>query len=777
MKLGAARISIIYLIVSCLWIILSDLALFLFHGLLSHSALHIIISAKGLVFVAITCLLIWQLIKQSNKRLNDNERQYRLMYEGSPLPKWIYDLNTLKFISVNEAAIDWYGYSREQFLSMTILDIRPPEDKQKVIESIKTVSSNLKHSGTWTHYKADGTIIFVTITSQKITFNNKPHVIVTVQDVTDNINYEIELKKLNNDLNEQKLRLVETQQIAKIGGWEFYVENKHLVWSDEMYIITEVQPNPELNLYDLYVQQIHPEDRQAMVEGLNALLTTGKQLNVTHRISLLSRQIRYVRQMARLEYKNNVPYKVIGSTQDITELKQMEIERNKYLFSLEDTLNNINEGFYALDKDLRFTKINKKFELETSIISENIIGKKLEEVFPGIIKKVTYQQYQKVLAERVSVHFEAYWRHFNKWHEVEAYPTEDGIAVYFNDITEKKEKDLQLQKAVERYETVAKATQDVIYDYDIVNDNLTFHTDATELIKCFPHDIGNDIKWWRSLLHPDDIPAVLESQHTAITNLETNWRCEYRMLCDGEYRYVYSQGYYIYNEDRQAVRLIGAVKDIDDLKRVNEENERLAGIITRINNMVVVMDTFHRINWVNKAFEEYTGYTYNEVIGKCPGDFLGGDRMSKVTLQEVFDRKERLETFAVDIKHYLKNGTVQWVNVEYTPLFNNCDKYIGYIAVHKNITERKEKEEKIYKQNKILQEISWLSSHEIRKPVASILGLAYLAKNADSVEKDEIVAMIETCAEELDGIVHTITDKISNELYMSKNSIEIQELI
>jgi PAS domain S-box-containing protein len=777
MKLGPVRISVIYFIVSCLWITLSDKALFLFRGMLSPDAILVISSAKGLVFVIITCILLWQLIKNNNKRLNENDRQYRLMYEGSPLPKWIYELETLKFVSVNEAAIDWYGYSREQFLSMTILDIRPPEDKQKVIESIKTVSSNLKHSGTWTHYKANGTIIFVAITSQQITFNNKPHVIVTVQDVTDNINYEIELKKLNNDLNEQKRKLSETQQIAKIGGWEFYVENKKLVWSDEMYIITEVQPHPQLNLYDLYVQQIHPEDRSAMIDGMNTLLSTGKHLNVTHRISLLSGQIRYVRQMARLEYKHNVPYKVIGSTQDITELKQMEIERNKFLFSLEDTLNNINEGFYALDKDLRFTKINKKFELETGIISENIIGRKLEEVFPGIVKKVTYQQYQKVLTERVSVKFEAYWRHFNKWHEVEAYPTEDGIAVYFNDITEKKEKDLQLQKAVERYETVAKATQDVIYDYDIVNDNLTFHTDATELIKCFPYDIGNDIKWWRSLLHPEDIPAVLESQHKAITNLETNWRCEYRMLCDGEYRYVYSQGYYIYNDDRQAVRLIGAVKDIDDLKRVNEENKRLAGIITRINNMVVVMDTDHRINWVNKAFEDYTGYTYEEVKGNYPKEFLGGDRILKDTLQEVYDRKKRLETFAVDVKHYLKNGSIQWVNAEYTPLFDNCGKHTGYIAVHKNITERKEKEEKIYKQNKILQEISWLSSHEIRKPVASILGLAYLAKNADSVEKDEIVAMIETCAEELDVIVHTITDKISNELYMSKNSIEIQELI
>jgi len=777
MKLVPARISILYFIVSCLWITLSDKMLFLFGGLLSHNELEVIGSAKGLVFVAVTCLLLWLLIKHSDKRLTENDRQYKLMYEGSPLPKWIYDLNTLNFVSVNEAAIQCYGYSREDFLNMSILDIRPSTDRLKVMESAKTVSNDLKYSGTWTHIKADGTTLFVVITSQKIILDKKPHVIVTVQDVTDNINLELELKKLNNDLIEQKHKLSETQQIAKVGGWEFYIVDRHLVWSDEMYIITGVKPNPQLNLYDLYLQQIHPDDRANMLDNINNLLATGEPLHVSHRIMMLNGQTHYVRQMARLEYKNNAPYKVIGSTQDITELKQMELERNKYLFSLEDTLNNINEGFYALDKDLRFTKINKKFELETGLTGRDVLGKKLEDIFPGIVNKITYQQYVKVLEERVSVNFEAYWRHFSKWHEVEAYPTEDGIAVYFNDISEKKEKDLQLQQAVNRYETVAKATQDVIYDYDIVNDNLNFYTDASQLIRCLPKHVGNTIKWWRSLLHPDDLPAAIESQQKANANFETNWRCEYRMLCDGVYRYVYSQGYYIYNEHNEPIRLVGAVKDIDDLKRANEENQRLAGIITRINNMVVVTDADNLINWVNKAFEEYTGYAFEELVGKCPGDFLGGDQLSAETLQEVVSRKACLETFAVDVKHFLKNGLVQWVNVEYTPLFTDSDKHTGYIAVYKNITERKEKEEKIHQQNKALQEISWLSSHEIRRPVASILGLAYLAKNADQEEKDEIITMLNSCAEELDGIVHHINDKISTELYIGKNGIDVQELV
>src|SRR5205823_6130905 len=113
-------------------------------------------------------------------------------------------------------------------------------------------------------------------------------------------------------------------------------------------------------------------------------ISTGKELNVTHRITFADGYCRYVRQVARLEYKEDKPYKVIGSVQDITELKVMELEKNKYLYSLEDTLNTMNEGFYALNRDMVITQANRHFEKETGMCNTYTIGKKFTEVFPGI---------------------------------------------------------------------------------------------------------------------------------------------------------------------------------------------------------------------------------------------------------------------------------------------------------------------------------------------------------------------------------------------------------
>lgn len=714
--------------------------------------------------------MLRQLIRLGNKRLSESEVQYRSMYEGSIIPMWIYDPDTLKFVSVNNAAVMNYGYSQEQFLQMAVYDIGLDADRERILKSVKGAQSHVRHDGVWTTLKANGIPVIVNITSQPVKVNGKVCNLVTAYDITDKISYEEKLERLNDELKAGKEKLSETQQLAKVGGWEFYVETKQLVWSAEMYMIMQIKPDEHHNLYSLYMQQVYPEDRQLMAEAINDVFKAGKPLDLTLRVKLFDDSTCYIRHLGKAEFKNGKPYKITGSTQDITEIKKLEIERNKYLVSFENTLNNINEGFYTLNRDLALTKVNKRFELESGLSASEIIGRRLVDIYPGIESRLTYKQYQKVLSEQVSLKFEAYWRHFKKWYAVSVYPIEDGLAVYFNDITDRVEKDIRLEQAVTRYETVAKATHDVIYDYEIASDKLVFYTDVTSLLEITPDKVGNTKPWWRSFVHPDDVNSIATTQRQAMAKGETNWHSEYRLRVDADrYKYVFSQGYIIYNDDREPVRIVGAVKDIDEFKRINEENKRLAEIITKINNMVVVMDAEHRITWINKAFEDYIGYTLEEVKGKQPNEFLGGPLIDYNTVAEIFERKGRLETFSLDVKHYLKSGVTQWVNVEYTPMFNDSGQHTGYIAVHRNITERKKREDQIFNQNKILQEISWSSSHEIRKPVASILALSQLANDPDETkERDQIINMIGKCAQELDSIVHNISNKVNNELLSGK---------
>lgn len=762
MKKGAFGIAFAYLLISLLWIMFSDRLLFYFEKILSPDQYLWLSLGKGCLFVMVTAIALYALIKSEDRKLKQSEKQYRSMYESNPNPMWIYEPGTLRFISVNDAAIAVYGYSADEFKQRTILDIRPAEDKESVISSAERLESKFNHSGTWRHIKKDGQLIYVNITSHKIRFNKKPHIMVMVRDMTERVEFEQALEKVNRELLEEKHKLSETQLLSRVAGWEFYPAENRLIWSDEVYRIAGLNRDDSRDAFDIYVQHIFPEDRPLMINALQELIHTGKQLDVTHRITALDGTTRYIRQLARVESSGEQQLKIAGSLQDITELKQLELERNRYLYSFEHTLNSITDCFFELDSEMKITRVNDTFRELVKTDRSGIIGTSIFEFFPKNENKF-YPVYQKALEERVIVRHEDYSVILQRWLRMAAYPTDEGVAVYFSDITEDKLKDERLKEAVERYELVAQATRDVVYDLDIVANKLIYNTSLTHLVQIPHEDISYELEWWRSLIHPDDVAEVVSSQERISGAGLTNWECEYRLDCGkGEYKYVMDQGYFVYNSQKQPVRLIGAVRDIDALKRSTQENKRLARIIKQVNNMVLITDALRTVQWVNNAFVELTGYVLDEVKNKIPIEFLIGP--GHPGFETIIQKQEEREAFAIDTVIFTKKGTQVWVSAQLTPAYDEENAFQGYIIVCQDITYRKEKEEEINRQNRLLREVAWISSHEIRRPVATMLGLVNLLDTAeDDNEQKEVFPKLRECAREMDSMVHEIHRRIETE--------------
>ncbi|MDQ3684155.1 MAG: PAS domain S-box protein [Acidobacteriota bacterium] len=122
--------------------------------------------------------------RQAEDRLRESEERYRMLFEGNPQPMWVYDLDTFAFLAVNDAALYHYGYSREEFLAMTIKDIRPPEDVPALIESVAKMHRGLSTPRTWRHRKKDGQIIDVEITSGEVNFDGHRARLVLATDIT-----------------------------------------------------------------------------------------------------------------------------------------------------------------------------------------------------------------------------------------------------------------------------------------------------------------------------------------------------------------------------------------------------------------------------------------------------------------------------------------------------------------------------------------------------------------------------------------------------------------
>jgi len=122
--------------------------------------------------------------KQAERLLRDRESSFRSLFAGNPLPMWIYDVETLRFLEVNEAAIAQYGYTEEEFLAMRIADIRPAEDLPRLQEYIVSPRGSFRHAGEWRHRRKSGQIIDVDITSHTIEIAGRAAVLVVARDVT-----------------------------------------------------------------------------------------------------------------------------------------------------------------------------------------------------------------------------------------------------------------------------------------------------------------------------------------------------------------------------------------------------------------------------------------------------------------------------------------------------------------------------------------------------------------------------------------------------------------
>lgn len=120
----------------------------------------------------------------TENELKKREEIYRFMFANNPQPMWIYDLETLAFLEVNHAAIGHYGYSRKEFLSMTLKDIRPPEDIPALLKDVELTKRKYNPAGEWRHLKKNGELIYVEIISHSITFNNSKARHVLVKDIT-----------------------------------------------------------------------------------------------------------------------------------------------------------------------------------------------------------------------------------------------------------------------------------------------------------------------------------------------------------------------------------------------------------------------------------------------------------------------------------------------------------------------------------------------------------------------------------------------------------------
>ncbi len=206
------------------------------------------------------------------------DSNFRLLFTGNPLPMWVYDLETLAFLEVNDAAVTRYGYSHQEFLQLRISDIRPQEDNQRLLADVRQPRPALQHSAEWRHRLRDGRLIDVEITSHTLEFRGRPAALVVVHDVTDRKQAEAALRRSE----ARKAAILESalDSIVTIDCEGRVVDFNPAAERTFGYKFGEVAGRPIAELI------IPPDLRQAHRNGLARYRLTGKHVVLNRRIEL-----------------------------------------------------------------------------------------------------------------------------------------------------------------------------------------------------------------------------------------------------------------------------------------------------------------------------------------------------------------------------------------------------------------------------------------------------------------------------------------------------------
>lgn len=153
---------------------------------------------------------------KAEEQLKASEQKYKLLFEYNPLPMWMLSLPDRKFIDVNEAAIKQYGYSREEFMHLDILAMRPPDDVARFVEQIRKQKDGIDYAGIWRHIRKNGDILEVEIITHEIHYQERPALLVLAIDVTEKQQYERRIKETNAQLRELSAHLQDIREEERL---------------------------------------------------------------------------------------------------------------------------------------------------------------------------------------------------------------------------------------------------------------------------------------------------------------------------------------------------------------------------------------------------------------------------------------------------------------------------------------------------------------------------------------------------------------------------------
>lgn len=537
------------------------------------------------------------------------------------------------------------------------------------------------------------------------------------RDITEQRRKQEEIRHLSNLVEQTNDAIFSTDTGYRIQSWNRSAE--------KLYGFTREQATGQ-QLGQLIKSRLTDSERR---KALRCLQENGFYQSESEFSNKKSETIHVLASVTSIINDNGETTGYVGIHKDITERKKLEKALRLANEQLEERVNaktaeltsvfeRITDAFVAFDKNWCYTYINKKAGELFGREPSSLMGKNIWEEFPETIQSPLHELFLTAFKEQKFASNSDYFPPLQLWLENYIYPSPEGVSVFIKDISVEKKAEEEASISNERFKIVTNATNDVVWDWDLVNQqvwwNKNYYTNFG-----YPEDDGDGGIAWYYRIHPDDKQRVTDSVNHAIASGALSWSDEYRFLkADGSHVFVLNRGYIMHDGEKRPYRMAGAMVDLTGIRKAEERiinnEKRFRALLQNSADGLILTDASGIILDISPSGARIYGHSYEEMVGKTRPDLVHPDDLQTLGNAFVESSKQPGAISICEYRHKMADGSYRWLECSFNNLLH--EPFVNAMVLNfRDVDDRKSANEKIKTNEQMLiraQEIGQFGSWE-----------------------------------------------------------------